>query len=130
MWVDRLAERLGLPAAVASELGGTNYAWAGATTGSIPNFFGPPLLDMDGQVVQYLATNSPSADGLFVLQGGLNDYWQGQTDPSAPVVYLSNQISDLATAGAAKFLVMNLEASVAPDDEKQAWVASYHSSSS
>jgi len=108
VWVDRLADHLGVARPVASALGGTNYAWAAATTGSIGNFFGPPLADMDEQVDQYLAANSPAADELFIVQGGANDFFQGQPDPSAPVAFISAEISELATEGARRFLVPNL----------------------
>ena len=111
VWVERLAERLGLPGPVASERGGTNYAWGGATTGSVPNPFG--VIGMDAQVLEYLATRSPAPDELFVLWGGGNDFSFGQTNPNAPVQFLATQISNLAAAGARNFLVGNLPANQA-----------------
>ncbi|MCV2365380.1 SGNH/GDSL hydrolase family protein [Paucibacter sp. DJ1R-11] len=76
VWVEHLAERLGLSAS-ASQLGGSNFAYGGAATGSdgtgtpIPGF----PFSMRSQLGQYLATvpmaGTPApAQSLFVLSGG------------------------------------------------------------
>lgn len=76
VWVEHLADRLGL-SATASQLGGSNFAYGGAATGSegsgtpIPGF----PYSMRSQMGQYLATvpqaGTPApAQSLFVLSGG------------------------------------------------------------
>lgn len=76
VWVEHLAERLGL-SATASQQGGSNFAYGGAATGSdgtgtpIPGF----PFSMRSQLGQYLATvpmaGTPApAQSLFVLSGG------------------------------------------------------------
>lgn len=104
VWVERLAEQLGAPAPIASERGGTNYAWGGARTGAVPNQLGVP--DMDSQVQDFLTSNTLDSNQLFVFWGGDNDV--GRTDPSDSVQSLSVQISSLAEAGAEDFLVLNV----------------------
>ena len=106
VWVEQLADRLNVARPVASELGGTNYAWGGGTTGSVPPR--PLRRNMDVLVAAYLDTNVPRADQLFVLWGGTNDFGFGQRDPSLPVQFLSEQIADLSSAGARNFLLVNL----------------------
>ena len=120
MWLEVYSDRLGLPAPLPSALGGSNYAWGAATTGAISNPFGVP--DMDAQVGQYLATHTPSADELFVLWGGSNDYGLsgGSVSPASSVQALSAQISTLAGAGARHFLVGNL-LSTGPDSSGTDW---------
>ena len=54
----------------ASVGGGTNYAFGGATTGPAGNGFPFSLLT---QANQYLATNTVSANALYVIAGGGND---------------------------------------------------------
>jgi phospholipase/lecithinase/hemolysin/uncharacterized membrane protein len=104
LWIERLAERLDVPAPIASANGGLNFAWAGATTGSLASGSD----DMDQQVSQYLRRNAPNGDQLFVLWGGANDFWGGQQDTDAPVLELRNRIVELAEAGATSFLVANM----------------------
>ena len=104
LWVERLAEKLGVSAPTASARGGLNYAWAGATTGSVSSASD----DMDFQVRQYLSSHAPSGEQLFVLWGGANDFFQQQHDVSAPVQYLGDHLAALADAGARSILVNNL----------------------
>jgi phospholipase/lecithinase/hemolysin len=63
---------------------------------------------MDAQVLAYLRQRSPARDDLFVLWGGANDFFLGQTNPAAPVTFIRDQILALADAGAENFLVVNL----------------------
>jgi phospholipase/lecithinase/hemolysin len=104
LWAEHLANHLGLAAPTPSLAGGTNYAWAGGTTGSIRG----EDVNMDVQVSRYLSQHSPEPDELFVLWGGTNDFFLGQMNPSAPVAYIKDQVFDLAAAGARNFLVVNL----------------------
>lgn len=106
IWVEFLASNLGLPAPTPSVLGGSDYAFGGAETGSGLSLSGTP--NMSVQMASYLATHSPTDSELFVLWGGANDFFSGETDIQVPVTNLSNQITTLATAGATTFLVANL----------------------
>jgi phospholipase/lecithinase/hemolysin len=107
LWVEYLANQLGVAAPTASQLGGSNYAWAGARTGDglvsglIPN--------TGTQISTYLASNAPTATQLFTLWAGANDFLaDGQTDPSIPVNNIGSEITTLANAGAKLFMVPNL----------------------
>jgi phospholipase/lecithinase/hemolysin len=103
VWVEILAERLGLQLPVDSSHGGTNYAWGGGTTGSIAG-----SVNMDVQLQRFLQSRQPSENELFIVWGGANDFFLGQTNPLAPVGKLTNIISQLTQAGAKNFLVVNL----------------------
>jgi outer membrane lipase/esterase len=110
VWVENLAARLGVPSPTPSLLGGTNYAVAGAETGTglsqpAPGLFVPNIRT---QVAAYLAGNFPRANQLFVVWGGANDFLDGQLNPAVPVANLSAAITALAQAGARTFLVPNL----------------------
>jgi outer membrane lipase/esterase len=78
---------------------------------------------MDAQVQEYLNTSSPAAEDLFLLWGGHNDFVFGQTNPTLPAQFLSNQISSLAAAGARNFLVGNLAADQGVD---LSWVQTFN----
>ena len=62
VWVEYLAEDLGLTGPVASNLGGTNYAVGGATTS-----------DVVVQVNSYLSGHIVDTGALYILDGGGND---------------------------------------------------------
>ena len=103
LYVERLAERLGVGAPTPSRTGGTNYAYGGAQTGT-GNF------NIGTQVDSYLAT-SPTVEAgqLFVIYGGANDFLGGnQNDASVPINNLSSSITALSIHGATQFLVPNL----------------------
>ena len=64
---------MGVAPAAPSLLGGKNYAWGGAEYG--PGFaadLGVP--NVGTQILQFLSTNTPAADQLFVIQAGNNDF--------------------------------------------------------
>jgi phospholipase/lecithinase/hemolysin len=64
---------------------------------------------MATQVDQYLALNRPTTGSeLFVLWGGANDFFQGQTDPAVPSANIAALVRTLHAAGAQQFLVLNL----------------------
>jgi phospholipase/lecithinase/hemolysin len=67
VWATDAAAKLGVPLAP-SLAGGTNYAFGGATTGG--NGLLPNLIT---QANLYLATNTVSANALYVVAGGGND---------------------------------------------------------
>jgi phospholipase/lecithinase/hemolysin len=106
IWVEQLAGQLGLAAPTPSLLNGSDYAFAGATTGS--QFDGGKVPNINNQVAQYLAGHKPTASELFTVWGGANDFFNGQTDPSVPVQNLGDAITTLAQAGAKRFVVPNL----------------------
>jgi phospholipase/lecithinase/hemolysin len=108
VWVDQLATQLGIPVAVASELGGLNYAYGGAETGDgFDHNFGV-IPNMGMQIDDYLGSHSPSAGQLFVVFGGHNNFRNGETDATVPVADMVDHITELATAGATDFMVSTL----------------------
>ena len=75
VWVDRLADRLGLAAPVASLDGGTNFAYAGAQTGAGLAFGFIPNVEM--QIDEFFLTGDTlDGDDLIVLWAGANDSLQ------------------------------------------------------
>ena len=107
LWIEYLANQLGVAAPTPSLLGGSNYAWAGAATG---DGLAPPGVPNTGlQISTYLASNTPGATQLFTLWAGANDFLgYGQTNPSIPVSNIGGEITTLANAGAKFFMVPNL----------------------
>jgi phospholipase/lecithinase/hemolysin len=70
VWATYAATALGL-SLQPSLLGGLNYAYGGATTGTTgAGGFPPSLLD---QASQYLSNNTVSSSALYVIEGGGND---------------------------------------------------------
>ncbi len=104
VWVETLASNLGLSASP-SLLGGTNYAFGGATTGTPPGSSTPTLTDQMGL---YLTATGGVADpnALYVVFGGGNDV--RDQDVSSSVSNISNIVTTLAGAGATTFLIPNL----------------------
>ena len=111
VWASDAALALGLPLAPSLSLGGTNYAFGGATTGNnIPNI--PPSLVT--QAAQYLAStsNHASANALYVVAGGGNDARAILSgNPFASVAaYVANVgtiVDELQAAGAQHIVVWN-----------------------
>jgi phospholipase/lecithinase/hemolysin len=107
VWVEYLANQLGVAAPTPSLLGGTDYAWGGASTGDGLDGYGVPNTGL--QISTYLASNTPTASQLFTLWAGANDFLAfGQTDPSVPVANIGSEITTLANAGGKLFMVPNL----------------------
>lgn len=112
VWVETLASNLGL-AANPYLLGGTNYAFGGAPTGTPYSGSSPSLTT---QVNSFYLPAHPVADpnALYVVWGGGNDVRQigsGGAPPSAianSVTNVVNIITALAATGAQNFLVPNL----------------------
>ena len=109
VWIERLADRLGLGATVASESGGFNFAVGGAKTANddVLNF----ILSDDGadQVDAYLDGHTSSGNELFIVEGGANDLLSGgQADVTIPTGSLAGSLQDLYLAGGRNFLVPNL----------------------
>jgi phospholipase/lecithinase/hemolysin len=106
VWVEYLAGRLGIAAPTPSLTGGTDYAWGGAETGFGLSAAGTP--NINSQVTDFLAGHTLSATQLVAIDGGANDFFNGQTDPSVPVANLAAAITALAGAGGRTFIVQNL----------------------
>jgi 3-phytase len=117
VWVEVLAEQLGLPAPAASLSGGTNYAWGGAETGAGLSFFGVP--NIGTQIDSFRADRGGFVgDELVVVAGGGNDViWQQPWGPGRIAGNLGKHITELAAMGGQTFLVGNspLESSIAFD---------------
>ena len=111
VWVERLADRLGLGPVLPTETGGFNYAVGGATTFDDGNIFINLVIpdDVEDQVDDYLNSHTPSGSELFIVEGGANDLLSGGiTDPTIPAGYLAGFVNDLYDAGGRHFLVPNL----------------------
>lgn len=119
-YVDQLAAQLGLAPVAPSVLGGTNYAFGGATSND--HFLGQPF-GVVGQTEGYIAGlgGGPADDeALYVVFGGANDIQDaldvaqsvglgaalGVVDEAA--INLFNAVSNLASAGAETIVVPNL----------------------
>lgn len=73
VWVQQLAQNLGLPAVKASLTGGTDYAYGGAETGTNPQHPAAPI-DLQAQLAQFdLNVPAPSANALYTVWAGSND---------------------------------------------------------
>ena len=107
VWIEQLAADLGMLAPTPSSLGGNNFAWGGAQTGtgSSP---APVVPNVREQVGLYLATEVVSPTALYVLWAGANDFFNGETDPSIPAGNMAAAVNTLEVAGACNFLVLNL----------------------
>ncbi len=133
IWLDDLAAKLHLgPLAYSQQpsggpphaVGGTDYAFGGATVGATPLTTLPgysPLINsalqviglvpnVDTQIASYLAKNKNplNANTLYTLWAGANDFFDGQTNPQAPADGLRADIETLIAKGAKNFLVANL----------------------
>lgn len=101
VWIEYLAESLHL-----SSKQTNNFAYGGATTGSVGNNYVPTLLN---QVQSFTQTHQKTnSDALYVLWAGANDYLQGVSSATVPVKNLTIAINSLTDVGAKKILVGNL----------------------
>jgi outer membrane lipase/esterase len=110
VWATYAASALGVSAAP-SLAGGTNYAFGGATTGPAASPFPYSLLT---QANQYLATNTVSANALYVIAGGGNDARAVLNGLASPVATIQNYaanvgaiVDQLQTLGAQHIIVWN-----------------------
>ncbi len=104
LWIEDLAPKLNL-----TYTPQTNFAFAGATTGTLNTTVS--LLPGLQQEVNGFAAATPVADpnALYVVWAGANDYLGGgQTNPSIPVSNLATAIQTLVGIGAKDILVPNL----------------------
>ena len=101
VWIEYLAESLHL-----SSKQTNNFAYGGATTGSVGNSYVPSLLNQVQSFTQTHQKTNP--DALYVLWAGANDYLQGVSSATVPVKNLTIAINSLTDVGAKKILVGNL----------------------
>ena len=108
VYVEALAIGLGLPPIVRSAAGGDSFAYGGAKTSGTGGFEGLFIRDIDEQVDQFLAERTAEPTALFVVFAGSNDLVGGQTNVSAALSNLMEDMGRLITAGARQLLVLNL----------------------
>jgi len=122
-YVDHLAAGLGLSAAP-SRLGGSNYAYGGARTGSVAAGLPPTALPFNQQVGNYLLGGVADPSALYLLWIGANDMSDVITEAAAadPMTIpglintkvstvmgsIVSALTGLASLGAQHFLVPNL----------------------
>lgn len=114
--VERLNALLGLPTLAPSLMGGSNYAWAYATsgvTGVTPTMNVVP--GVKSQVATYLAAHGgASSESLYVVFAGANDIFQASTPADilasgqAAAANLKAEIELLLAAGARNILWFNV----------------------
>jgi outer membrane lipase/esterase len=120
VWVQDLASALGLAPLSASLVGGSDYAYGGAETGTTPvhTANASDLTGPTGQVAQFQATHS-SADpnALYTIWIGSNDLLdiltgaspsQYAADITAAVGNVDSAIGSLAADGAKNFLLLTV----------------------
>jgi uncharacterized protein (TIGR03437 family) len=112
LWIEQLAQKMNLPVPqpFAKGTGGTNYAVAGALTGTNPSYSPtsaniPYLTDQLNIFLK--ATPKPPANALYVFWGGSNDILQG-VSPATAVANVQGNINTLATDGAKYFLWVDI----------------------
>ncbi|MEO1035400.1 MAG: SGNH/GDSL hydrolase family protein [Pseudomonadota bacterium] len=108
VWHEILAERLGAAPAAPNLIGGTNYAWGGAETGSGMSLFEVP--NLGDQIGLYLSMSAPQPRQLFIVAGGGNDILPpGPIQaPEAIVANIMSHVETLIDTGAQSILVINI----------------------
>lgn len=131
VYAERLAPMYGFAPAIPSLLGGNNFAFGGAWTAG-----GPLVPGLRQQIDMYLAEHAPSSQHLYVLWAGANDLLDGQTDPTIPAANMAANVAALASAGARKFVILNVPpldqtprfSGTPQESAVAAWVAGYNTS--
>jgi len=108
IFVERIAEELGLSASTPFVAGGNNYAFGGAELGEGTSIQGTP--NIGNQIEFYLNGNTPTAEDLFLISGGSNNFFllENLPNPVGTVDLLTDHITTLANAGGENFAVTNL----------------------
>jgi phospholipase/lecithinase/hemolysin len=123
VWVQDLAQMLHMPAVTASLLGGNDYAYGGATTGTT-DIHAATLIDLPSQVEQFAAEHpgGASSTALYTIWAGANDIFAAldaletnainMTEADAVVGEAAENeaeaAAELHTLGAEDFLVINV----------------------
>lgn len=103
LWIDAVAARYGA-SAIPSRKGGTNYAYGGARTGTVPGVTTPPSVpSMVAQVEQYLQRagyqSSPQTlfvvDAITVGNNMVDALTLAQTNPNAPAAVITQAVTDI-----------------------------------
>lgn len=106
---ERLSVQLGLGTLASSTAGGNNYAYGGAQTSGTGGVNGWLIDDLDEQVDDFLENRTAGPETLFVVLAGSNDFLNtSQTNVSAPVANIAEDLTRLHAAGARQMLVLNL----------------------
>ena len=108
VYAEHLANELGFGPLTRSGAGGDDYAYGGAETNGPGGLSGLFIDSLVEQVDDYVGSNTPDPNGLFVVFIGANDFFNGQTNASVPSGIVETQIGRLATDGARKVLGVNL----------------------
>ncbi len=118
VWVQDLAQNLGLPAPKPSLAGGTDYAYGGAETGATSVHAANPS-DLPSQLGQFVASvPNPSPTALYTVWAGSNDVLDIANSTQTPVQQqasvqqaVNNEvgfINGLIAHGAKDFVVMGV----------------------
>jgi thermolabile hemolysin len=101
VWVEYLGKELGVPT-----IQQTNFAYGGATTGTVGTQGVPGLLTQVQQFLQRSPKLEPNA--AYLIWAGANDYLNGVSTPTQTVENVKRSLTLLQQAGAKKLLVANL----------------------
>jgi phospholipase/lecithinase/hemolysin len=119
VWVQDLANQLGLPALTASLAGGTDFAVGGAQTGTTP-VHTANLSDLPAQLTAFqAAVPTPASGALYTLWIGANDLFSilgtpgisaatAMADANAAVSNVVTFVSGLAADGAKNLLLVTV----------------------
>jgi thermolabile hemolysin len=105
VWIEILAEKMGVKRPTPSLIGGLNFAYGGASTGWKKS---PNLLNVGSQIKMFLERSGGQAnsDNLYIVWAGGNDI-KNKLLPTKLISNLKTHITSLANAGATTFLVPN-----------------------
>lgn len=111
VWVEYLATYLGVSKPVASRTStvGTNFAYADARLDDDSRQVGPwRILEVGGQVNNYLSRFTPSGSELFTFFAGGNDIATYDPDLSDEIARLGGYVGSIYAAGGRDFLIANM----------------------
>ncbi len=115
IWVQDLAERLGLPAVRPSLAGGTDFAYGGAETGTTPSHTAGPT-DLPAQLAQFrMEEPQPLPNALYTVWIGTNDVLAGGNPGADALATVSAAVGNemqfldgLVADGARNLLVLDV----------------------
>ena len=115
LWGEIMAGNLGFPL-VPSLLGGNNFSWAGAKSGTgVSSGFIPNVQTQINQFLGVFGSADPNA--LYIIDGGGNDVLPASMAPTLPALFaaiagivgnIETEIQTLAAAGAKNFIIANV----------------------